>query len=91
MLRQIVTSLCCVQTKRLISTSSICLNRVTIIGGAGGIGQTLAMLMKADHLVTDLVLMDLKKEIHGIAADVSHIDTFSGVKSFAGVDKMRYS
>ncbi|XP_065361383.1 uncharacterized protein LOC135955035 [Calliphora vicina] len=90
MLRQFYKTLSQTQNKRLFSTSNFRLHRVTVIGSAGGIGQALAMLIKADRLVTDLVLMDIKNTA-GIAADVSHIDTFSGVKSFTGVENMEKS
>ncbi|XP_037812800.1 malate dehydrogenase, mitochondrial-like [Lucilia sericata] len=90
MLKQLSKVLSRTANKRLISSTSTHFSRVTVIGSAGGIGQALAMLIKADRLVSDLVLMDIKNT-DGIAADVSHIDTFSGVKAFTGPDKLEQS
>lgn len=90
MLRLISKTLKTSQNPRLISTSSSLQHRVTIIGSAGGIGQALAMLIKADPLVSALVLMDIKNTA-GIAADVSHIDTFSEVISYTGAEHMEKS
>ncbi|XP_023294028.2 malate dehydrogenase, mitochondrial-like [Lucilia cuprina] len=90
MLRQLSKVLSGNTNKRFISSTSACFSRITVIGSAGGIGQALAMLIKADRLVSDLVLMDIKNT-DGIAADVSHIDTFSGVKAFTGADKLEQS
>lgn len=90
MLKQIIKSITHNPAQRQFSTSLAQLHRVTVVGSAGGIGQALAMLIKADPLVTDLVLMDIKSTA-GIAADISHIDTFSGVTSFSGVENMEKS
>ncbi|KAM7355523.1 uncharacterized protein ACRADG_001551 [Cochliomyia hominivorax] len=90
MLKQIFKTLRSSPGKRLISTSLPHLHRVTIIGSAGGIGQALSMLIKADPLVTSLTLMDIQNTA-GIAADISHIDTFSDVKSFTGAEHMEES
>ena len=49
---------------------------------AGGIGQPMSLLLKADPLVTSLSLYDVKGA-PGVAADVSHVNTNSDVKGFA--------
>lgn len=76
--------------KRGIATTASCLHRVAVIGSAGGVGKALVMLLKANHRITDMSLMDLQNT-NGIAADISHIDTFSGVKPFTGADKLEDS
>lgn len=48
---------------------------------AGGIGQPLSLLLKADPLVTSLSLYDIRGA-PGVAADVSHVDTASEVAGF---------
>jgi malate dehydrogenase len=45
---------------------------------SGGIGQPLSLLLKADPLVSQLSLYDIRGA-PGVAADVSHIDTGSEV------------
>lgn len=52
--------------------------KVALLGAAGGIGQPLALLLKASHLVSHLSLYDLVN-VPGVAADLSHINTKSKV------------
>uniref|UniRef100_A0A1A9X0Z9 Malate dehydrogenase, mitochondrial n=1 Tax=Glossina brevipalpis TaxID=37001 RepID=A0A1A9X0Z9_9MUSC len=70
-------------------TAALC-SRVTIVGAAGGVGQALAMFAKTNTRVSDLSLYDLE-ETKGIAADLSHIDTFSAVHAFTGKEQLRKS
>lgn len=49
---------------------------VTVLGSSGGIGQPLSLLLKLDPQVSSLRLYDLKLS-HGIAKDLSHMDTNS--------------
>ena len=48
--------------------------KVTIVGAAGGIGQPLSLLLKANPLVTELALYDLVNT-PGVAADLAHVNT----------------
>lgn len=56
-------------------------------GASGGIGQPLSLLLKNSPLVTELSLYDI---VHtpGVAADLSHIDTFSKVVGFNGPENL---
>ncbi|KAI0092275.1 malate dehydrogenase [Irpex rosettiformis] len=48
--------------------------KAVVLGAAGGIGQPLALLLKANPLVTELGLYDIVNT-PGVAADLSHIST----------------
>lgn len=58
--------------------------KVAIVGAAGGIGQPLSLLMKLNPKVTQLALYDVVPLAHGVAADVSHINTPAKVSAKAG-------
>lgn len=60
------------------------------MGASGGIGQPLSLLLKQSPLVTELSLYDIVNT-PGVAADLSHIDTHSKVKGFAGPDQLKDS
>lgn len=57
--------------------------KVAILGAAGGIGQSLSMLMKMNPLVSVLHLYDVVNS-PGVTADVSHMDTGAVVRGFLG-------
>lgn len=61
--------------------------KVAVVGAAGDIGQSLALLLK-NHLPdgSDLSLYDIAPVTPGIAADLSHIPTPVSVKGYAGED-----
>ncbi|KAL6205845.1 PREDICTED: malate dehydrogenase, mitochondrial [Fragaria vesca subsp. vesca] len=61
--------------------------KVAVLGAAGGIGQPLALLMKLNPLVSQLSLYDIAGT-PGVAADVSHINTRSEVKGYAGEEQL---
>ncbi|KAH6795743.1 hypothetical protein C2S51_036729 [Perilla frutescens var. frutescens] len=61
--------------------------KVAVLGAAGGIGQPLSLLMKLNPLVSRLALYDIAGT-PGVAADVSHINTRSEVKGYAGDDQL---
>ena len=48
--------------------------KVAVVGAAGGIGQSLSLLMKMNPLVSVLNLYDVVNT-PGVTADVSHMDT----------------
>jgi malate dehydrogenase len=63
---------------RLFSSSASRHSKVAVLGAGGGIGQPLSLLLKNDPLVTSLSLYDIRGA-PGVAADVSHVDSFSEV------------
>jgi malate dehydrogenase len=54
-----------------------------VLGAAGGIGQPLALLLKASPLVGELLLYDVANTA-GVAADLSHISTPVRVRGHTG-------
>jgi len=59
--------------------------KVCICGGAGGIGQPLALLMGTDPNVGELCIFDLNVAMvppAGVAADLSHLECKSKVKGY---------
>merc|ERR1739848_212984 len=56
---------------------------VAVLGAAGGIGQPLSLLLKANPNIEKLHLFDINGT-PGVAADCSHCDTPAQVKGFAG-------
>ena len=58
---------------RAMSTGTV-ERKVCVVGAAGGIGQSLSMLMKMNPAVTRLSLYDVMGT-PGVAADVSHMNT----------------
>ncbi|KZV72406.1 NAD-malate dehydrogenase [Peniophora sp. CONT] len=59
--------------------------KAVVLGAAGGIGQPLALLLKANPLVTELSLFDIVNT-PGVAADLSHISTPAKVEGFLPPD-----
>ncbi|CCH58569.1 hypothetical protein TBLA_0A07800 [Henningerozyma blattae CBS 6284] len=72
--------------------------KITIIGAAGGIGQSLSLLLKTQLLpnssaskyrygTVHLALYDINKDgVNGVTTDLSHIDTAVHVTSHSGED-----
>lgn len=66
--------------------------KITVIGAAGGIGQSLSLLLKTqltrvlpNHRHAHLALYDVNADaIRGVAADLSHIDTGVSVAGYEG-------
>jgi len=56
-----------------------------VLGAAGGIGQPLALLLKANPLVSELGLFDIVNT-PGVAADLSHIATPAKVEGYLPPD-----
>jgi len=60
--------------------------KVCVIGGAGGIGQPLALLMATNPNVSELVVVDLNISMvpaAGVAADLSHLESKAKVTSLS--------
>ncbi|KAL6570191.1 hypothetical protein OROMI_014705 [Orobanche minor] len=64
--------------------------KVAILGAVGGIGQSLSLLMKLNPLVYRLALYDITGN-HGVATDVSHINTRSEVKGSAAEEQLGHA
>ena len=61
--------------------------KVALLGAAGGIGQSLALLLKLNlPAKSELSLYDISPVSPGIAVDLSHIPTDVKVTGFAGED-----
>ncbi len=61
--------------------------KVAVLGAAGGIGQSLSLLLKTQLPAgSELALYDLSPVTPGIAVDLSHIPTAVKVTGFAGED-----
>jgi malate dehydrogenase len=61
--------------------------KVAILGAAGGIGQPLSLLVKLNPIVTSISLYDIVR-CHGVAADISHINTNSSVTGHQGKEEL---
>ncbi|KAL3636905.1 hypothetical protein CASFOL_019204 [Castilleja foliolosa] len=79
----------CLSSRRFASESAP-ERKVTVLGAAGGIGQPLSLLMKLNPLVSRLALYDIAGT-PGVAADVSHINTRSEVKGYAGDEQLGHA
>ncbi|KAJ2082235.1 Malate dehydrogenase, cytoplasmic [Coemansia sp. RSA 988] len=71
---------------RSFSTGVPLQSKVAVLGAAGGIGQPLSLLLKANPRVTSLGLYDIVNT-PGVAADVGHINTLSEVTGYTAKDK----
>lgn len=60
--------------------------KVTVCGAAGGIGQPLSLLLKLNNQIDELSLYDIVN-VHGVAADLNHINSNAKVSSFQPSDK----
>merc|ERR1712173_3153 len=60
---------------------------VAVLGAAGGIGQPLSLLLKANPNINNLRLFDIAAT-PGVAADLSHCDTPANVSGFEGNDQI---
>lgn len=61
--------------------------KVAVLGAAGGIGQSLSLLMKMNPLVSVLHLYDVANT-PGVTADLSHTSTSAVVRGFIGKDQL---
>ena len=62
--------------------------KVAVLGAAGGIGQSLSLLLKLDKQVTELSLYDVSPVTPGVAADISHCPSPAKTKGFKGPDQI---
>jgi len=75
---------------RQFSTSMTRKKTVAVMGASGGIGSPLSLLLKLNPLVARLNLYDIV-HTHGVAADLSHIETDTYVASYNGNDQLKDS
>lgn len=68
---------------RVLANASRNAGNVAVLGAAGGIGQPLSLLLKANPAVKTLHLFDIAGT-PGVAADLSHCDTPAQCKGFQG-------
>ncbi|XP_046978797.1 malate dehydrogenase-like [Vanessa cardui] len=61
---------------------------VAIVGGASEIGQTIALLLRNQRTVSNLVIHDNAVHTPGIVLDLSHIPTNSAIKGYVGSDSL---
>lgn len=73
---------------KCFSTSSQRSYKVTVAGAAGGIGQSLALLLKENPLVTRLALYDVAPVTPGVAVDLSHINTPAHTTGHKGPEEL---
>ncbi len=64
-----------------------CCSKVAVLGGAGGIGQPMALLLKQSPLISKLALYDIIGT-PGVAADLSHIETRAQVTGHMGPEQL---
>jgi malate dehydrogenase len=72
---------------RRVSTLGTRTYKVAVLGASGGIGQTLALLMKLDPQVTELSLFDVVRT-PGVASDISHCCTKAQVTGHVGMEEV---
>ncbi|PIK56961.1 putative malate dehydrogenase, mitochondrial [Apostichopus japonicus] len=72
---------------RGFSTTTQQLNKVAVLGAAGGIGQPLSLLLKTSPLISRLSLFDIVNT-PGVAADLSHIETPAHVTGHQGPEQL---
>jgi malate dehydrogenase len=61
--------------------------KVAVLGAAGGIGQPLSLLLKANPRVGELSLYDVANT-PGVACDLSHISTGARVTGYVGAAQL---
>lgn len=61
--------------------------KVAVLGAAGGIGQSLSLLLKMDSKITELSLFDVLRT-PGVAADLSHIPSKAKVTGYVGTEQV---
>ncbi|KAJ2001127.1 Malate dehydrogenase, cytoplasmic [Coemansia thaxteri] len=71
---------------RSFSTAVPLHSKVAVLGAAGGIGQPLSLLLKANTRISKLSLYDIQNT-PGVAADVGHINTLSEVTGYSAKDQ----
>merc|ERR1712127_990330 len=68
---------------RALKQASRAAGNVAVLGAAGGIGQPLSLLLKANPNINELRLFDIQGT-PGVASDLGHCDTPANVSGFEG-------
>jgi len=71
----------------LMSHAQVRSYKVAVLGAAGGIGQSLSLLLKLDPKVTELSLFDVMRT-PGVASDLSHIPSKAKVTGYVGTEQI---
>jgi malate dehydrogenase len=61
--------------------------KIAVLGAAGGIGQPLSLLLKQNAHISHLALYDIVN-VHGVGADLGHINTRARVTSHLGKEEL---
>lgn len=61
---------------------------MAVVGASGGVGQPLSLLLKLNSLVSHLALYDIAPFTHGVAVDLSHINTPCRVTCHKGEEEL---
>jgi hypothetical protein len=88
--RKMISSSTRCHASRAISRqpTKVVASKVAVLGGAGGIGQPLALLLKMNPMISELAVYDVAPITPGVAADLSHINTPSKVTAFTGPEEL---
>ena len=63
--------------------------KVSVLGAAGGIGQSLSLLLKMNPMIQELSLYDVGQIVKGVAVDLSHTNTQSTCVGYCGADELK--
>jgi len=74
-------------TRRRVASVTTSEYKVAVLGAAGGIGQSLSLLLKMNPMIAQLNLYDIQGT-PGVAADLSHTNTQTKVTGYAGADSL---
>ncbi|XP_045459737.1 malate dehydrogenase-like [Melitaea cinxia] len=61
---------------------------VTIVGGGNEVGQSVALSLRTQPLISKLIVHDTVKHLPGIVLDLSHIPSNSAIEGYVGNDTL---
>ncbi|CAG9761943.1 unnamed protein product [Ceutorhynchus assimilis] len=64
---------------------------VTLLEAADKMGRQVALLLKQSPLISELRLYDKNSSVCVVAEDLSHIDTYTKVKSYCGMSVLKHA
>ena len=62
--------------------------KVTVVGGASEIGQTLCLLLRSEPTVSKLVVHDNRGHTPGVVMDLSHVPSETRIQGYTGEDTL---
>lgn len=74
-----------------LATSFFRTYRVTIVGGASEIGQTVSLMLRAQPSITKLNVHDTLTQTPGVILDLSHIPADAALQGFSGEETLERS